>query len=264
VPARKVLEAARAHNLFGVDSGDVIDVEVSRAGNVVTKADIEARIARLFAGTNGLGEAGDLVIGFDREVTKFYADLPPGAELKAVRAIYDAHLGRFDVLLEVPIGIARRTLMHYTGTLLETVAAVVATRIVGRGEIVRAADLAIERRPKAEAIGDVVATIGDAIGYAARQGLRQGQPLRRADLMKPTLVKRDDNVTLVYDLPGIALTTRGKALEGGSEGDLISVLNLQSKRTLQGIVVGLGRVDIAAPARTAAATPSAGVTSGSE
>jgi len=256
VSARKVVEAARAHNLFSVDTGDVIEVEVTRAGHVVTKADIEARIARLFARTNGLGEAADLVIGFDREVTKFYADLPDGADLKAMRAIYDARAGRFDVVFEVPIGVSRRTLMRYTGTLIETAPAVVPTRTIGRGEIVRAADLALERRSKAEVAGDIVATAGDAVGRAARQALRQGQPLRRADLMRPEIVKRDDSVTLVYELPGISVTTRGKALEGGAEGDLISVLNGQSKRTLQGIVTGPGRVDIAAPtAPTARAAP---------
>jgi flagella basal body P-ring formation protein FlgA len=35
---------------------------------------------------------------------------------------------------------------------------------------------------------------------------------------------------------------RGKATEGGAEGDVISVLNEQSKRTVQGVVVGPGRV----------------------
>ena len=40
------------------------------------------------------------------------------------------------------------------------------------------------------------------------------------------------------------LTVRGKAAEGGAEGDVISVLNEQSKRTVQGVVVGPGRVVI--------------------
>ena len=51
-------------------------------------------------------------------------------------------------------------------------------------------------------------------------------------------------MTLVYEVPGITLTVRGKAAEGGAEGDVISVLNEQSKRTVQGVVVGPGRVII--------------------
>jgi flagellar basal body P-ring formation protein FlgA len=256
VPARKVIEAARAHNLFGVEPGDVIEVEVTRTGRILGKAEIEARIARLFAGTHGVGDEADLVIGFDREVTKFSADLPPGADLKAMRALYEPRGGRFDVVFEVPLGISRHTLMRYTGTLVEAAPAVVLTRTIARGETVRAADLAIERRPKIELAGDIVTATAEAVGRAARQTLRQGQPLRRADLTKPELVKRDDTITLVYEVPGILVTTRGKALEAGAEGDVVNVLNLQSKRTLQGVVTGPGRVEIAAQgARTIAANP---------
>ena len=45
VPARRVIEAARAHNLFGVERGEILEVEVTRAGRVIGRKDIEARIA---------------------------------------------------------------------------------------------------------------------------------------------------------------------------------------------------------------------------
>ena len=82
------------------------------------------------------------------------------------------------------------------------------------------------------------------MGLAARAALQPGRPLRVADLMKPELVQRNETVTLVYEVPGITLTVRGKAIEGGAEGDVISVLNEQSKRTVQGVVAGPGRVII--------------------
>jgi flagella basal body P-ring formation protein FlgA len=85
--------------------------------------------------------------------------------------------------------------------------------------------------------------------------VRQGQALRRHDLMKAELIHRDDIITLVYEVPGILLTTQGKALEAGAQGDVISVLNVQSKRTVQGIVLSSNRVVIkAALARTTSQT----------
>ncbi|HET7376189.1 MAG TPA: flagella basal body P-ring formation protein FlgA, partial [Anaerolineae bacterium] len=54
----------------------------------------------------------------------------------------------------------------------------------------------------------------------------------------------NETVTLVYEVPGVVLTIRGKAAEGGAEGDVINVLNEQSKRTVQGVIVGPGRVVI--------------------
>ena len=77
-----------------------------------------------------------------------------------------------------------------------------------------------------------------------RRPMRAGQPLRSADLVKPDLVQRDQSVTVIYETPGLYLTTRGKALDNGTEGDVVNVLNLQSKRTVTGIVSGRGQVTI--------------------
>jgi flagella basal body P-ring formation protein FlgA len=70
--------------------------------------------------------------------------------------------------------------------------------------------------------------------------------VRQTDLQKPELVARNENVTITYEVPGIVLTMRGQALESGAQGDLISVLNVQSKRTIHATIVGPGRVTIAA------------------
>jgi len=60
-------------------------------------------------------------------------------------------------------------------------------------------------------------------------------------------VSRDQSVMLIYETPGLYLTGRGKALESGTEGDTVSVTNLQSKRTVQGVVTGPGQVSIIVP-----------------
>ena len=44
---------------------------------------------------------------------------------------------------------------------------------------------------------------------------------------------------------------RGKALENGTEGDVVNVMNLQSKRTLSGTVTGRGQVSITSGRRRA-------------
>ena len=74
--------------------------------------------------------------------------------------------------------------------------------------------------------------------------------MKSADLAKPDLVQRDQGVTLIYDAVGLYLTVLGKALDAGTEGDVVNVLNLQSKRTVSGVVVGRNRVAIVVgPAR---------------
>jgi flagella basal body P-ring formation protein FlgA len=104
-------------------------------------------------------------------------------------------------------------------------------------------------------VGSDATTRGQAVGMQMRKQLRAGQALRAVDLAKPDLVQRDDNVTLIYEAAGLYLTVRGKAVESGTEGDTVSVLNLQSKRTVSGIVVGRDQVAISviAPRLAAAA-----------
>jgi flagella basal body P-ring formation protein FlgA len=122
--------------------------------------------------------------------------------------------------------------------------------------VIRAGDFTIERRPKSEFTSEPPALAADIAGLAARRTVRAGQPLRSADLMKPEIVQKNDMVLLHYEVPGIVLTMRGKALDTGTQGDMVSVLNIHSKRTIQGIVTGPGRVTVMTPnsARLAAAT----------
>jgi flagella basal body P-ring formation protein FlgA len=57
---------------------------------------------------------------------------------------------------------------------------------------------------------------------------------------------------------------RGKALDNGTEGDVVNVMNLQSKRTLSGTVTGRGQVSITPVPVTPAASrqpPTSDVTS---
>ena len=87
-----------------------------------------------------------------------------------------------------------------------------------------------------------------------RSILRAGQALHAGDLMKPQVVQRNEAVTVTYEVPGIRLSVRGKALETGAVGDVIGVLNIQSNRTVQATVSGPGRVAVvgATPLRAAA------------
>jgi flagella basal body P-ring formation protein FlgA len=54
-------------------------------------------------------------------------------------------------------------------------------------------------------------------------------------------------VTIVYEVPGMTISMRGRASDAGALGDTIAVVNPQSKKTLQGQVVAPGKVSVSAP-----------------
>src|SRR5581483_166045 len=169
------------------------------------------------------------------------------ADLVVTRLSVEPRSGHFVIAFDVPGSeVARRMPLRFSGTATETVDAAVLTRSVARGEILRASDVVVDRRPRTEVGGDAVG-IKQAIGLATRRPLAAGHALNHADLVKPQVVQRNEPITIIYEIPGIALTVRGKALEAGAIGDVISVVNTQSNRTLQGTVAGPGRVTIMAP-----------------
>ena len=263
VSARAVLDAVRPHGLIAIDMRGMSEVSVTRASRTIATEEIEALIMRALTARYNLGKTENLKTMFDRDVRPIYLEASVTADLSLVRMSYEPGTRRFDVTFELASG--GRGQWRYPGAAVETVETAVLQRALQRGDIVKASDLVFERRPRAEFSSEPAAIPAEAAGMAVRRNVRAGQPLRAADLAKPELVQKNDTVTLHYEVPGIVLTMRGKALDSGAEGDLISVLNVNSKRTIQGIVTGPGRVTVMATgsaamaqntARLAAASPS--------
>jgi flagella basal body P-ring formation protein FlgA len=238
VPAERVVEAVRAHAIVGLDTAGISEVTVTRASRAFQPATIETALAQAISTQYSFGPAKDIVLNFDRELRAVHAEPNTKGEPRVARLFVDARSGRFDATLDIP----GQNALRLSGRAVATVEVVAITRPVARGEALKHADLAIERRPRAQIGTGFVTNIEQAAGLAARNALQTGAALRAADLMKPEMVQRNELVTLIYEVPGITLTVRGKALEGGTEGDTIAVLNEQSKRMVQGAVIGPGRV----------------------
>ncbi|MBH5401909.1 flagellar basal body P-ring formation protein FlgA [Bradyrhizobium sp. CNPSo 4010] len=257
----QVLSVLRAKQVIGVMTGDIKEVQVTRLARTLASKDIENAVAAALERRFGLGEAANITITFDRSVAEMRLEASNSGALQPVATRYDARSGRFDIAFEIANdGNAAPTKLRFTGTAIETVEVAVLTRDIDRAELLKSSDLSLERRPKAEVAGEP-ASRDRSIGMQLRRGMRAGTPIRAADLVRPDFVVRDQAVTIIYQVPGLYLTTRGKAIESGAEGDTVSVLNLQSKRTLTGIVTGRGQVTVQGASQSAPMAPAVEQTS---
>jgi flagella basal body P-ring formation protein FlgA len=260
----QLIEVLRANDVIGVDTHNVREVSITRASRAFSAKDIESQVGKALERRNGLGEAANLTLNFDRDLRDIQLDPSNNGDMIPASIRYDSRSSRFDVTFDIANDLSPTpTKLRFTGTAIETVAAAVLNRPLERGEIIKTSDVSIERRPKAE-LGNDAAAFDRVIGMQARRSLRAGQGLRTSDLAKADMIARDQTITLIYETPGLYLTGRGKALEGGTQGDTISVTNLQSKRTVQGVVVGPGQVSVStsvpvptAPTTLAAVNPAA-------
>ena len=258
LPAAQVITMLRNHQVIGVDVRDVKEVAVTRLARTLETKQIGLAVARALEHRSGFGDAANISVTFDQAVQDLKFDAANNSTLSPTAVRLDPRTGRFDVAFELgDSGTATPTRLRYTGTAIETAEVMVLTRNIDRNELLRSGDLMVERRPRAELAGGEPASRELAVGMQMRRPVRAGQALKTTDLAKPDLVQRDQTITLVYQTAGIYLTTRGKALESGSEGDIVSVVNLQSKRTVTGRVTGRGQVSVdtivAKPAQTAEA-----------
>jgi flagellar basal body P-ring formation protein FlgA len=245
VPTAKIVEAIRPHQLIDIDTRGIAEVVVTHASRAISVQEISATIAEALSAQYGLGDAKDISVTFDRDVHTLQVEPTATGDLQALSVTYDPHTTRFDVTFDLASSsVLHRQPARFFGTAIETIAAVAVDRPVGRGEILKQSDLTILRRPKSES--GAIENVADAVGLAARHELHAGLPLHAADLTKPEVVQRNDTVTIVYQAPGVVLTLRGVAQEGGAIGDSIGVLNAESKRVVQAQVTAPGRVSVTA------------------
>ncbi|MET4387602.1 flagella basal body P-ring formation protein FlgA [Bradyrhizobium sp. F1.4.3] len=255
LPVAQVLSVLRAKQVIGVMTGDIKEVSVTRLARTLANKDLENAVASALERRFGLGEAANITVTFDRGVSDMRLDASNTGALQPVATRYDARSGRFDIAFEVSNdNNPAPTRLRFAGTAIETVEVAVLTRDIERTEMLKSSDVAQERRPRAEVTGEP-ATRERAVGMQLRRPMRAGTPIRVADIAKPEFVQRDQSVTIIYQVPGLYLTTRGKAVESGAEGDTVTVLNVQTKRTLTGTVTGRGQITVQGASQAAPMAP---------
>lgn len=114
-----------------------------------------------------------------------------------------------------------------------------ATRHLPAGTIIAEADIITVASARAGLSPD------EAIGKQLRTASYEGRPIQRGQLTEPTLVSRNQAVTLAYETPALRIETEGRALGAGAAGDIIRVMNIASRATLMARVNPDGTLTVA-------------------
>jgi flagella basal body P-ring formation protein FlgA len=245
VDAGRVLAAARKAGLASVETVGLTSVTVTRASRAVTSQEIEDALRLALVRANRIDADAEIAVSFDRALRTAHVEPDNASPVRILELSWNEVSGRFEAVAGVDgSAILENAPLRLSGTAIETIEVLVFTRAMNRGEVIRASDVAVDRQPRSAATRTAVASLAPAIGQAVRRPVRAGQAVVASDLAKPTLVNRNDGVTLTCETPGMVLTVRAKALDAGSEGDTIAVLNAQSNRVVQATVTGPGRVAV--------------------
>ena len=112
------------------------------------------------------------------------------------------------------------------------------------GTTIAANDLDWIAVPEERVNSSVVQDADRLVGRELRHDLNGGEIIHSADVSPVRHVTRGSLVTLSIETPFMTLTAQGKALQDGTDGDVVRVNNPQSNRIIEGTVIGAGIVRV--------------------
>lgn len=169
--------------------------------------------------------------------------VPRGIEpetLELAKIDYSAETGRFVVQVRLASG----RLYGMQGKVEDGMDVPVLTRALKAGDVVAPDDVMFVRMAASRVPRGSVGDAEKLVGFSARRQLRAGLPLRESDIQKPLVIRKGDAVMIVFRAPGIELTSRGKAMTEGGVGDTVAVVNAQSLKQIDAVVLGAGTVNV--------------------
>ena len=131
-------------------------------------------------------------------------------------------------------------LLLFSGAVAAGTPVPVLLRAVERGAILSATDFEVQPRDAARATGAL--SPDAAAGRETVRALPAGAIVRAGDAVAARLVRRGEPVTIVWKSAGLTITTAGRALTSGAQGEGVRVVAEATNRTLDGIVDGVGTV----------------------
>jgi flagella basal body P-ring formation protein FlgA len=140
--------------------------------------------------------------------------------------------------------LVKRAYVRTVLTILDSVP--VAVRDISAAERITPDDVRWEKRALRSTLQTPIRNVTFFEGRKPRTRIAAGEPLTEEMFMTVPLVRRGDNVTVVFDDGRIRISTRGQSLGAGARGDLIRVVNIDSRAQLLAEIVDEKTVRIAA------------------
>lgn len=232
---------ARSYGLGWQPPSSQTAIRVQRASHTVDNTELAERVAQLL----GAASAKSKIV-FD---TQYRIDIavgdPPGYGIDHLEL--NQPTSRFTAEIHVPADDQASQPTRISGRVVAMIDVPVLTHPMAPGEMLSTADVTWTQVASAAFPSGDIMDVQELVGRTPRHPLPAGQPLRATDLQVPVVIKRNEPVLIVLERPGLYLTAEGKALEDGGQGALIHVVNIQSNRTIDAVVLGSGQVAVRAP-----------------
>lgn len=159
----------------------------------------------------------------------------PGT-VEIININYDPQREWFDATLAAPSAENPVQRLKVSGAVERMVEIPVLRDSLRAGDIIGERDISfLEMRAK-DITPEIAMRAEDIKGTTPRRTVMAGKPIKMQDIEEPRIVERGDTVTMIFQDGPLTLTATGRALENGTKGDLIRVVNANSNKTVEGVV----------------------------
>lgn len=240
VPVAAITAAAARLGIADFEANGLQSVSVIRRASVVDEAVLTDLITRDLKDRGTIGASVSAQAMFSTPFTAINAEATDKpATLLSLR--YLPGNGAFSARFAVS-GMVKP--LDVSGTLDLTVEAPHLAANLAAGTVISAAD--IQMRPVSLRNGDNTGFADPAqlIGMQLNRQSREGMLLKPADVSTPTLIARNDLVTIYFRQGPMTLTVKGQAITSAVTGAPVQVLNLMSKRVITATALAAGAVEV--------------------
>ncbi len=184
-------------------------------------------------------------ISWDPETTEVRIDykgkdiiVPPGfVDLNFDHPKQRVRMGRFPVTVKITVDNILQKKLRLTAHVTHYSPVIKTIRPVNRGEILTKGDVAVEVVPSNRILRNAMTSLDDVVGNQAIRNMGMGRVVTVNSLRKPTLVNKGDQVTLIAQSGTMRITAPGIVREKGFKHSLVQVLNIQTQKTVYGMVM---------------------------
>jgi len=239
VGARWLAAVAKAHGLPWQPRSRYERVNLRRDSHDIPSEEIEDALRTALA-DQGLN--GEVRLSFDQPGLRLR--LPSEAErsLRVTRLTLDPSSGRFLAHVVAPASGEPKATLSVTGRALEMTEVPVLSRRLSPGEVIRARDIEWMSVQANRLTRTTVVDAASMVGMSPRRSIRAQDLVRSTDLQTPVLVTKNSLVTIRLQTARMQLTSQGRALENGAEGDVVRVMNTKSNTVVNAVVVDASSV----------------------
>jgi flagellar basal body P-ring formation protein FlgA len=216
-------------------------VTLSRAATVVDRDTIDAALKAKLT-ESGIPGSYKIVMNNVPDELVLPVDQPATVEVSDMNIKPEKNW--FEATLAAPSAANPIQQIKITGSIQNMVEVPVLKTPLRNGTIIGRHDLDLIEMRQVDLGSETILNPAELIGMTPRRVLVSGQPLKASDVESPKIVQRGDTVTMVFQSGPLTLTAQGKALEHGTKGDVIRVVNTGSNKTVEAIVTASKEVSI--------------------